>query len=90
MSDESQKSVAELIKDRDALVALRDAIDKRIANITKEEQMELNALVERSFHPQCTFDRKNKHNLYHLALAPEQVGWYFKLRERLHRFIHHH
>ena len=30
---ESEKSVTDLIKDRDALVALRDAIDRRIANI---------------------------------------------------------
>jgi len=85
-----KKSIEELIQDRDALVALREAIAKRIKNISKEEQMEVDALVNRSFHPQCTFDRKNRHNLYHLALAPEQVGWYFKLRERLHRFIHHH
>jgi hypothetical protein len=90
VSEEPEKSVAELIKDRDALVALRDAMNKRIANISEEEQAEVDALVNRSFNPQCAFDRKNKHNLYHLAFAPEQVGWYFKLRERLHRFVHHH
>jgi hypothetical protein len=90
MSEEREKSVRELIEQRDNLVALKEAIAKRIANISKEEQMEVDALVKRSFDPQCTFDRKNRHNLYALALAPEHVSWYFKLRERLHRFVHHH
>ena len=90
MSEAPKKSVQELIAERDSLVALKEAIAKRIENISKEEQMEADALVKRSFDPQCTFDRKNRHNLYHLALAPEQVSWYFKLRERLHRFVHHH
>ncbi len=73
MSEAPKKSVRELIEDRDALVALREAIAERIENISKEEQMEVDALVKKSFDPQCTFDRKNRHNLYHLALAPEQV-----------------
>ena len=90
MSEESEKSVRELIEERDALLRLKEAIAKRIANVSKEEQMELDALVQRSLNPQCTFDRKNKNNLYALALFPEQSGWYFKLRERLHRFVHHH
>jgi hypothetical protein len=90
MSEEQPKSLRELIEDRDSLVRLRDAVDKRIANISKEEQMEVDSLVRRSFDPQCTFDRKHRDRLYKLALFPEQSGWYFKLREQLHRLIHDH
>lgn len=90
MPEESGESLSELLEHRDALLHLKEAIAKRIENISKEEQMEVDALVDRSFNPKCTFDRKNRHNLYHLALAPETVGWYFKLRERLHRLVHHH
>jgi hypothetical protein len=90
MSEDANKSARELIEERDDLVALQEAIKKRIANISEEEQMEMDALVKRSLDPQCTFDRRNRRSLYCLALSPEQVGWYFKLREWLHRLIHHH
>lgn len=90
MSEENSESVRELIEKRDALLRLREAIDKRIAGISKEEQREINALVKRSFDPQCTFDRKHTELLYTLALTPKEVSWYWKLRERLHRFVHHH
>jgi hypothetical protein len=90
MSEEQPKSLRELIEGRDTLLGLKEAIEKRIANISKEEQREVDSLVSRSFNPQCTFDRKHRDRLYKLALFPEQSGWYFKLREQLHRLIHDH
>jgi hypothetical protein len=90
MSEEHTKSLDELMEDREALLALKEAIEKRVANTSKEEQMEVDSLVRRSFDPQCTFDQKHRAMLYALALTPGQVGWYFKLRERFHRLIHHH
>jgi hypothetical protein len=74
----------------DALLDLKESIEKRLANISKEEQMEVEALSKRAITPQCAFDRKYREQLYALALFPDTVSWFFKLRERLHRFIHHH
>ena len=90
MPEESSKSVDALIEKRDKLLQLQEAIEKRIAGVNKEEQREIDALTKRSFDPQCAFDRKHTELLYTLALFPETVGWYWKLRERWHRFIHHH
>jgi hypothetical protein len=85
-----EKSLSELLEKREALLALKAAIEKRIANVSEEEQREIDALVSRSFDPQCSFDRKQARLLYSLALDPKSVGLYWKLRERLHRLIHHH
>jgi hypothetical protein len=89
-SEKPTESVQELIEKRDNLLRLKEAIERRVANISKEEQLEVDALVKRSFDPKCAFDRKHTTLLYTLALDPEQVGWYWKLRERFHRFVHHH
>jgi hypothetical protein len=51
MPEEHTESVHELVEKRDALLRLKEAIEKRIGNISKEEQRELDALVERSFNP---------------------------------------
>jgi hypothetical protein len=88
--EQSKKSLRELIEKRDKVQSLKEAIEKRIANVSKEEQLEVEALSKRAINPQCTFDRKHTEQLYALALFPKQVSWYFKLRERLHRLIHHH
>jgi hypothetical protein len=90
VSEQSKKSLRELIEQRDKVQSLKEAIEKRIANVSKEEQLEVEALSKRAINPQCTFDRKHTEQLYALALFPKQVSWHFKLRERLHRLIHHH
>jgi hypothetical protein len=74
----------------DSLVWLQVAIEKRIANVSKEEQREIDAFILRALKPQCGFDRKHARLLYALALVPDQVSWHLKLRERLHRLVHRH
>jgi hypothetical protein len=88
--EKPNKSLRELIEKRDKLRTLKEAIKKRIANISKDERLEVEALSKRAINPQCMFDRKHTDQLYALALSPKQVSWHFKLRERLHRLIHHH
>jgi hypothetical protein len=90
MPEDPNESVDALIEKRDRLLQFQEAIEKRIAGVSKEEQREIDAMTKRSFDPQCTFDRKHTELLYTLALFLETVGWYWKLRERWHRFIHHH
>jgi hypothetical protein len=89
MSDE-QPTIEELLEQRDSLQLLKEAIEKRIANISEVEKLEVSALSSRAIHPQCSFDRKHSKMLYLLALMPERVSWHFKLRETIHRLIHHH
>jgi hypothetical protein len=89
MSDE-QPTLDEIIERRDVLLGLKEAIDIRLAYISQEEQLEVESLSNRALHPQCNFDRKHRLMLYALALAPDQVSRSFKLRERIHRLLHHH
>ncbi len=90
MPQEPSEPVDALTEKRDRLLQLQKAIENRTAGISKEEQREINAPTKRSFDPQCTFDRKHTELLYTLALFPDTVGWYWKMRERWYRFIHHH
>jgi hypothetical protein len=81
----------ELLEKIDALEDLKEAISKRMAGIqSKEEELEVNSLIQRAFNLECAFDRKHRVMLLALALAPHEVGWGFKVRERMHRLIHHH
>ena len=87
---EESKSLDELIARRDDLIRLQEAMQKRLANATQEEQLELETLSKRAIKPQCSFDRKHRELLYTLALYPDHVSWYWKLRERIHRLVHDH
>ena len=87
---EEQPTIEELLEKRDSLLLLKEAIEKRIANISEVEKLEVEALSNRAIQPQCSFDRKYSKMLYLLALMPEQVSWHFKLREKIHRLVHHH
>jgi len=84
------RTMDEVVEDHNSLLWLQRAIEKRIANISREEQRELDALIQRALKPQCDFDRKNARLLYAIALVPEQVSWRLKLRERIHRFFDRH
>jgi hypothetical protein len=85
------KTNLETLQALEALEHVRDAIAARMANINSEkERQEANALAERSFNPRCNFDRKHTKLLFDLAIVPDRISLYWKLRERLHRFIHHH
>jgi hypothetical protein len=90
MAEEKTKSLSELTEKRDALLNLREAIEKRITNLRGQERLEVESLSNRALNPQCAFDRKHSSTLYKLALVPNEVSWYFKLREKLHGIIHHH
>lgn len=91
MSEENPlPSLPDLIEKRDRLIELGNAIDKRLAGLNDYEKREVEALSKRAINPQCSFDRKYREMLYTLALFPDHVSWYWRLRERLHRFIHHH
>jgi hypothetical protein len=89
MVDETP-SLSELIRQRDSLLAMQEAMKNRIQNLSREEALEVESLSERAIHPQCSFDRKYSETLYTLALFPDRVPWLFKMRERLHRALHHH
>jgi hypothetical protein len=85
-----QPSINEVLEKPDSLLWLQVAIEKRIANVSKEEQREIDTLIQRALNPQCGFDRKHARLLYALALVPDQVSWHLKLRERIHRLVHRH
>jgi hypothetical protein len=87
---EANTNPSELVEKRDALLKLKEAIDNRTAGLSKEEALEVESLSRRALNPECAFDRKYSSMLYRLALAPAEVGWYFKFRERFHRLAHHH
>lgn len=87
MDDEAKALAGD---ERDALLKLQEAITNRLQKLSREERLEVESLSQRAIHPQCCFDRKHSQNLYKLALFPESVPWIFKLRERIHRALHHH
>ena len=84
------RSMNEVAEEHDSLLWVQRAIEKRISNVSREEQREIDALIHRALEPQCDFDRKNARLLYAIALVPEQVSWRLKLRERIHRILHRH
>jgi len=84
---EESESLDELIARRDDLIRLQEAMQKRLASATKEEQLELEALSKRAIKPECSFDRKAPRTLVCIGALS---GSYWKLRERIHRAVHHH
>jgi hypothetical protein len=75
----------------ESLSRVEAAITERMKTVKNEnEKKEFDSLIKRSFDPQCAFDRKHTGLLFDLAIAPQTVSWYGKLRERFHRLVHHH
>jgi hypothetical protein len=70
---ESLEVMEQLIKNR----TFKDARDKR----------EADNLIGRSFATRCDWDKMHQVQLMTLALKPEEVGVFFKVRERLHRIF---
>jgi hypothetical protein len=87
---ELQPSINESGGRPDFLCWLQGAIEKRISNAGKEGQREIDTLIHRALEPRCSFDRKHARLLYAIALLPDHVSWYLRLRERMHRLFHHH
>jgi hypothetical protein len=79
-----------ILEKREVLLGLKEAVNVRLAYCTEEERSRVEDLSNRALRPQCTFDREHRLMLYALALAPDQVGWSFKLQEGLHRLLHKH
>ena len=85
------KTNLEALEAIESLSRIRNAMDSRMKSIKSDgERREVDALIKRSFNPECTFDRKHTKLLFDLAIDPVRVNLYWKLRERWHRFIHHH
>jgi hypothetical protein len=81
----------ESLEASESLRRIKDAVTERMKLVTDPtEKRELDALIARSFSPKCAFDRKHGHILFDLAIDPQRVSLYWKLRERLHRLVHHH
>ena len=81
----------DILQEGEVLLGLQEAINTRLAcSGSVDEQLAVESLSNRALHPQCSFDKKHRLMIYALALAPDQISWSFKLRERLHRFLHNH
>jgi len=90
-SADGTKTNLETLEALESLSRIQNAVSDRMKAVKNEnEKRELDALIKRSFGPQCTFDRKHTDLLFDLAIDPQRVSWYWKLRERWHRFVHHH
>lgn len=81
----------EALETIEALNRVAEAARERSKSIKSEaEQKEVNTLIQRSLNPQCEFDRRHATKLATLAIKPNEVSWYWKLRERIHRVVHPH
>lgn len=81
----------EALNQIESLQRIRNAAAERLKTVTgPDEKREIDALTERSMSPKCAFDRKHGYFLFNLAIDPQRVSWYWKLRERIHRIVHHH
>jgi hypothetical protein len=89
VSDE-RATLTDMLEKREVRLGLIEAINAKLAFSNEDEQLKVEALSNRALDPKCGFDRKHRLMIYALALAPDQVGWVFKLRERFHRLVHHH
>jgi hypothetical protein len=83
MPDE-RSTLTDIFENREVLLGLREAVYQKIVYSSEEEQLRIESLSHRAIRPQCSFDRKHRLMIYALALAPDQVAWIFKLRERIH------
>ncbi|MBZ5539150.1 MAG: hypothetical protein LAN61_01390 [Acidobacteriia bacterium] len=91
LSPDGKRTNLESLEAIESLSRIKDAVTERMKTVKNDnEKKELDALIKRSFGPECTFDRKHANLLFELAIDPQRVSWYWKLRERWHRFVHHH
>lgn len=85
---DGRSKLNDILEKPEVVLGLKEAINRRLAFCSEEEYLEVEGLSKRALNPQCSFDREYRLMIYALALAPDQVDWIFKLRERLHRLIH--
>jgi hypothetical protein len=91
LTPDGTQSNLESLEALESISRLKNAVANRMRAVKNEtEKRELDALIKRSFSPECVFDRKHTKLLFDLAIDPQRVSWYWKLRERIHRIVHHH
>jgi hypothetical protein len=91
LTPDGTQSNLETLEVLESVSRLKNAVANRMKTVKNDtEKRELDALIKRHFSPQCGFDRKHGNILFHLAIDPSRVSWYWKLRERIHRIVHHH
>ncbi|MGO9589845.1 MAG: hypothetical protein ACLP3K_07345 [Candidatus Acidiferrales bacterium] len=81
------KTNLEVLETLLALDRMKEAMQRRMSTIkTKEEETTVNSLIQRSFDKEgCAWDLAHRAQLFRLAVEPSNVGWMFKIQERLHR-----
>jgi hypothetical protein len=57
-AEKQPESLDELVAKRDALLKLKEAINNRLANLSREEILEMESLSRRGLNPNCPVDRK--------------------------------
>jgi hypothetical protein len=83
-------SAHELVEKMEALERIEETVARRMATFTSEEEKrEADSLIKRAFSGKCEFDHAHRAELVALAIAPDEESWQFKVRERIHRFLHH-
>jgi hypothetical protein len=91
LTPDGTQSNLETLEALESISRLKNAVANRLRAVKNEtEKRELDALIKRFISPQCPFDREHTKLLFDLAIDPQRVSWYWKLRERWHRFVHHH
>jgi hypothetical protein len=91
VSSRGEKTNLETLEVIEALNRIEQAARERSKAIkSPDEDKEVTMLLNRAVLPECEFDRKHSSMLAALALKPNEVSWYWKLRERVHRIVHHH
>ncbi len=85
---DQRPTLTEILEKSEILLELKQAINQRLVYCSEEEWLKVETLSNRVLEPACKWDRKHRLMLYALAVAPDQVSWIFKLRERVHRLLH--
>ena len=88
MVSDACDSLDQILEKQEVTVGLKEIVRTRLLFCSERERLEVQNLSGRALNPQCGFDREHRLMLYALAVAPEQVGWSFRLRERVHRLFH--
>lgn len=84
--DGHDRTNLEALQSLEALDAIRDHLANR--TFSAREEQKANALIKRALAPDaCNWDKEHRAKLLALATAPEQMSFFFKLRERFHQLI---
>lgn len=81
------RTYLETLESLEGLRFISEGIKERMKTVkTKAEEEELNRLVRRiATVDECAWDKQNYTNLIGMLIQPEEVGFVFKLRDRIHQ-----